>query len=292
MKVLIVGSTGMLGQALVKEAVTRNVSAVGLARRGAELSCDVADATILATVLDAVRPQVIVNAAALTELLECERNPEAAYLVNARCVAVLAEYAQKSRSYLIQVSTDHYYTGDGASLHSEDAPVRLLNEYARTKYAGEHFALTAPNSLVIRTNIVGFRGTTDKPTFVEWVLGALKRREALTLFDDFFTSSIDVMTFSSAVFDLLQLRPVGILNMASGDVVSKKTFIEVFAERFDFCLEGDRVASVKMLGGVCRAESLGLDVSRAEALLGYRLPCLPEVISHLADAYQEQANAI
>ncbi len=63
----------------------------------------------------------------------------------------------------MQISTDHYFCGQGDLKHDESAPVTLLNEYARTKYAGEAFALTNPEACVIRTNVVGFRGWEVRP---------------------------------------------------------------------------------------------------------------------------------
>ena len=74
------------------------------------------------------------------------------------------------------VSTDHYWQGDGRLLHAEDAPIQLVNEYARSKHAGERFALSGSGpSLALRTNIVGVRGWKGRPTFAEWAVGAIRR---------------------------------------------------------------------------------------------------------------------
>ncbi|MBI5937885.1 MAG: SDR family oxidoreductase [Betaproteobacteria bacterium] len=276
--ILVFGATGMLGQALLAEGRRRGLKLVGVARSGADVALDMTDAPALAGLVAEVRPSVVVNAAALTSLDACEKDPCLAYRVNARAVAMLAEAT--ADAYFIQISTDHYYSGDGAALHDEDSPIRLVNEYARSKYAGEAYALTHANALVLRTNIVGFRNR-GASTFVEWALDSLCGGQAMTLLEDYFTSSIDVASFSKGLLDLLPLRPTGRLNLAAREVASKARFIEALAEAAGYGTSHCRSGSILELEGPRRAESLGLDVARAERLLGYRLPTFSEVIDNL-----------
>ena len=135
----------------------------------------------------------------MTDLAACEADPAAAYAVNARAVAILAESCRTHGCRLVQVSTDHYFTGDGAGLHDERSPVRFLNDYARSKFAGEAFALSLPNALVLRTNITGFRGWPDKPTFAEWSFTTITQGMPITLFDDSDTSTMDAHGFARAL---------------------------------------------------------------------------------------------
>lgn len=276
--VLLFGASGMLGQALLAEGQQRGMRMIGVARNAADIALDMTDSSAMADLVARVQPSIVVNAAAITSLDACEKDPCAAYMVNARAVAMLAEAA--AGAYFVQISTDHYYTGGGVVLHDEDHPVRILNEYARSKYAGEAYALTHPNALVLRTNIVGFRNR-GAPTFVEWALGALRGRQAMILLEDYYTSSIDVGSFSRSLLDILPKRPTGRLNLAAHEVASKAQFIKVLAEAAGYDASNCQLGSVRQLGGALRAESLGLDVRRAERLLGYKLPMLSEVIDNL-----------
>lgn len=287
-RILVIGATGMLGQALTAEGDKRKASVIGVSRSGGGLDLDIRDAAGLQQMLEEIHPAVVINAAAITSLDLCEKNPGDAYLVNARAVSVISEFIRKSGGYLVQVSTDHYFTNNQDQLHAEDAPVCLVNEYARTKYAGECFALASGNALVVRTNIIGFRGWDKAPTFVEWALESLRGRVPMTLFGDFYTSSIDVASFSSALFDLLPKKPHGVLNLASAEVSSKKTFIEALAKAAQLDIAHCSEGSIRSLGGAPRCESLGLDVSRAEALLGYRLPGMASVIDKLMNDYRQR----
>jgi dTDP-4-dehydrorhamnose reductase len=286
MKLLVIGSTGLLGQALISEIKERGMEVVGIARSGADISCDITDKKSLENNIATIEPDIIINCAALVNLNECEKNPEYAYMINARPASIISEIATENDLYFIQISTDHYYTGDGNLKHNEDETVRLLNEYARTKFAAEKFALTCPNSLIVRTNIVGFRNKEGTSTFTEWVIENIKNRTPMTLFDDYFTSSIHVKQFSSSLLDIIEKKHTGVLNLASREVSSKKTFISALAEKMGVELTNSATGSLVDAGGeITRAESNGLDVEVAESILGYKLPALDDVITCILQEY-------
>lgn len=279
MKVVVLGSSGMLGQALAREARLRNYEVQGFSRRS-EPEVDVQSSTQLEQLVALSQPELIINAVANVALASCEADPGQAYLTNARPAAVLARLCRERDIPLVQISTDHFFAGAGRLAHSEDAPVVLLNEYARSKFAGEGFALSYPGSLVVRTNIVGFRHEFGRPTFVEWAIAALRRQELMTLFIDYFTSSLDVACCARAIFDLVACGQRGLINLASSQVSSKQEFIQVLADQLGVPLQA-RIGSVHGQAELRRADSCGLDVSRAEQVLGRKLPGLEEVISSL-----------
>lgn len=281
-RILILGSTGMLGKALVQSAKGRNLDVYGMADVGADFNFDICDDERLINLIKTLKPDVVVNTVAIVSIDDCEKNPGRAYQVNSRPASLIADICKKIGCYFIQISTDHYYSGDKNKSHSEDAHVVLMNEYARTKYAAECFALTYENSLVVRTNIVGFRGSANKPTFVEWVIASLQNRQPIKLFADMYTSSIDVYTFADILFNLIEkIRPSGILNLASREVFSKKNFIDALALKLNLDTSFTKVGSVSTLT-VQRPDSMGLSVEKVEKLLGIRLPSMSEVVDRLA----------
>lgn len=286
MKFLILGSTGLLGQALIKEAQRRGLDYSGVARHNADINIDITNDADLAGCIKSMSPDVVINTCAIVNHQLCDTNVSLAYSTNARPSSILSALSQEYGFKYVYISTDGYFSGSADYAHTEDAPIVLFNEYARTKYAGECFSLTNPKSLVVRTNIVGFRGLKDQPTFVEWVINSLKNKEHMTLFDDYYTSSISVTQFSKALFDLILKDVRGIINLASSSVSSKKVFIEELAHQFGFSLDNTQIGSVRSLTSSPRAESLGLDVSKAENILGYKLPDLQSVIRQLKEDYQ------
>ncbi len=264
----------------MEEAANWCNESIGAARQGTDEAIDLTNLAALRRALERLRPELIVNAAALTNFDTCEREPAMALTLNGQCVGVLADYCGESKAILVQISTDQYYTGDVDTAHDEEAPVRLLNEYARSKFAGEEHALAAHNSLVIRTNVTGWRGWPDRPTFLEWAVGMLESGDEVTAFGDYFTSTIDCRTLARATFELWHAGFSGLFNVASREVVSKKTFMIRLARHLGKSQARIVDGSVRTLG-TNRAESCGLAVTKAEAALGYRLPDCDEVIRAL-----------
>jgi len=287
LNVLILGGTGMLGQALVREAKFRGLSYKTVSRKNADFNLDLTDRLSLINLIRNTRPQVIINSTGKTSLDDCEKYPGEAYLSNSSIVGNLSSVCMDLNIKTCHISTDHYFTGDSNKLHNENAQVQLLNEYAKTKYVAERFALLNPMNLVVRTNIIGFRGWPENPTFVEWVIAELLLNKKIIMFEDFYTSSIDVRTFSIFLFDLINKDACGIVNLASRECISKKDFITRLASCLELNLSNCIVGKVNSILGVSRAESLGLDVSYAENILGYKLSTTDDVINALCLEYKE-----
>jgi dTDP-4-dehydrorhamnose reductase len=265
---LILGATGMLGRAMMDVAAERGLHHAGASSTDA----DFRNPGALERLLEKTRPDTVINCAALTDIARCEVNPCEAYVVNAQAVARMAVIVPR----LIQISTDHFWTGDKRRRHQEYAPIRLVNEYARTKWAGERFALATHKALVVRTNIVGERNT-------QWLREGLRAegleaKVPLTLYDDFITSPIDVRSFSEALLDLPEDRQ-GILNLAGREPVSKYEFGQLLADAMGYPMTAKK-GSVNGMKPK-RAESLGLDVTRAEKALGRALPTPRDVAEAL-----------
>jgi dTDP-4-dehydrorhamnose reductase len=259
---------------------------IGLARTEADYSCDVTDIAKLKDVLMRVQPSAIINSAALVDISKCEDDFRYAYAINARPASVLAEWGMRTGGKTVFISTDHFYSGRGAAAQSETDSISLLNEYARTKYLGEILANFDPNALVIRTNIVGFRRLSGRPTFVEWALNAIRTKKPLGLYEDMFSSPIYVNNLSNSIYDLIDLGASGIFNVASSEVSSKKQFVQALGSAIGIFPDWATDDSV-LKATPRRAESLGLNVGKAETLLGYKLPTLDQTINSIISDAQK-----
>ena len=285
-RLIILGATGLLGQPLLRYAQRLGMQSIGVARSNANINIDITNANELNRVLNDAQPDLIINAAALVNLELCEVDPKNAYLINAAVVATLASFCRPRQTKLIQVSTDHYYEGNQDQLHSESAPVSLLNHYAKTKFAAEAFAKTLGNALIIRTNIIGFRGWLNRPTFVEWVIQSLINKERITLFDDFYTSSIDADHCAHYIYQLIQNDAVGLINLGSRECVSKAKFIMALANKLGLSTDNCELGFLPRNSIVARGDSLGLSVERIENILGCNMPTMTEVVNSIAEKYK------
>jgi dTDP-4-dehydrorhamnose reductase len=143
-------------------------------------------------------------------------------------------------------------------------------------------AAELPSALILRTNIVGLRGWAGQPTFAEWALERLRAGAPFAAFNDMWTSSIDVDSFGAALFDLVDRGAQGVLNVASRQSASKLEFIRSLARAAGLDASPAQPASLAASCGTPRANALGLDVRRAEALLGRALPDLDAVTHAIA----------
>ena len=285
MRVLLLGSNGMLGLSLKKFFQQKHdVQLITGARTGADFCFDFCNDVALENCIKSSACDIVINASAIVNLSLCESDILNSYLVNARLVSVLSDICKKGDIYFVHISTDHYYSGDKNKKHSENDKLVFLNEYARSKFCGEQFALQYEKSLVVRTNIVGFKGNVEQPTFLEWAIASLKSDDKINVFSDFYTSSIHTLQFASILYDLICLNATGLFNVASSEVFSKKEFILSLSQSLFNCVPLYMEKSVKSLE--CkRAESLGLDCSKAERLLGYKMPNLHSVIESIKKEY-------
>jgi len=148
MRVLITGAGGQLGVDLVEHC-----SAAGDDVTAADRSVvDITDADAVAALLDDVRPDVVINAAAYTAVDACETDVEGATAVNATAVGNLRSACDAVEAHLVHVSTDYVFDGTLDRPYVETDATNPQSVYGRTKLAGEIAAGDA--AAVVRTSWV------------------------------------------------------------------------------------------------------------------------------------------
>jgi dTDP-4-dehydrorhamnose reductase len=154
-KLLVVGAGGGLGRAFLSVATSEHeIHAYG------HRDLDVGDHEAVLESVGALRPDAILNFAALTKVDACESNPREAFRTNALGAQTLALAARTVDAVLLHVSTDYVFDGKkGAPYDELDLP-NPLSVYARSKLAAESFVRhLRPESFVIRTGYVFGSGT-------------------------------------------------------------------------------------------------------------------------------------
>jgi dTDP-4-dehydrorhamnose reductase len=146
---LITGSAGQLGLALQTELTFQGINYV--ATSSSQL--DITNPLLVTQLVDSISPEVIINAAAWTDVDGAETNEFAAFQVNAIGPQNLAISAKKAGARMVQVSTDYVFSGESASPWNEAAKHNPQSVYGSTKSSGEKFVLNElPSaSYVVRT---------------------------------------------------------------------------------------------------------------------------------------------
>ena len=148
--ILLFGADGQVGWEL-----RRSLATLGRVRPLVRRDVDLADADAIRQAIRAVRPSVVVNAAAYTAVDRAEQEPELARRLNATAPAVVAEEANACEALLVHYSTDYVFDGTKSAPYVEDDATNPLSVYGRTKLEGE-VALQAARGrhLVFRTSWV------------------------------------------------------------------------------------------------------------------------------------------
>jgi|SRR5208283_386625 len=150
-KVVVIGANGQLGTDVVAAFTTAGDEVCGLCHSHIEI----AEFNSVRNVLAGIRPEIIINTAAMHDVESCETHPEQAYAVNGAGAKHLALIAQEMGAVIMHVSTDYVFDGAKAAPYEEDDPPRPLNVYGNTKLSGEQFIQSiADRHFVLRTSAV------------------------------------------------------------------------------------------------------------------------------------------
>jgi dTDP-4-dehydrorhamnose reductase len=277
--VLVTGATGFLGPYLV-EAFAALGSVEGVARGpGATHQSDLTDDGAVERLLGSVRPDVVVHAAALTDVDLCENNPAQARRFNGDATGNVVRHLPQGAS-LVYVSTDQVYPGSGAPhVEGSEAPV---NVYGATKLAGEQAALRHPKTTVLRTNLFGVSRTRTGASLVDFLVGRFKGLQPVSLFTDVMFSPLHVMTMASLAVECVRRDLTGTFNLGSREGTSKCDFAFAVARHLGLPTDhATPAASASLPGRAPRPMDMRMDPSRIEKALGMAMPNLNDEIEKL-----------
>ena len=183
MKILLLGKNGQVGWELQRSLAPLG-ELVAPGRDDAGLCGDLTNLEGLARTVQAVRPDVIVNAAAHTAVDRAESEPELAHTLNALAPGVLAQEAAKVGAWLVHYSTDYVFDGSGNRPWAETDTPAPLSVYGRSKLEGERLIQSAcQQHLIFRTSwVYAARGGN----FAKTMLRLAQERERLTVINDQF----------------------------------------------------------------------------------------------------------
>lgn len=234
-RALVTGGGGQLAKALVAAAPAEaSVEAPGIDR------LDIGDAAAIASALDAVRPQVVVNAAAYTAVDRAESEPESADRVNHRAVALLAEACAARGIRLVQVSTDYVFDGRAHAPYQPGDATNPQSVYGRTKRDGERAALASPGALVVRT---AWLYAPSAANFMHTMLRLMSERDEVRVVADQVGTPTLASGLAAAIWDLSARRVEGIHHWTDAGVASW----------YDFAVAIREEAIAAGLGQVARA---------------------------------------
>jgi len=217
MRVAVVGANGQLGSELVQVLAARDVYPL------TQPACDVCNAASVRETLEEIRPAVVINTAAFTDVDRCEDNVWQAFDVNACAVRTLASACAELRAVLVHVSTDYVFDGEKRSPYREDDVPRPLSVYGVSKLAGEHFVHAIwPRSFIVRTSglyaAAGSRGKGGN--FVETMLRMARAGQRIRVVNDQVLTPTYAKDLATVVARLIQTDAYGLYHATNSGACS------------------------------------------------------------------------
>lgn len=235
---------------------------------------DITDFEMLKEIFESESPEIVINAAAFTNVDACELEKAKAYAVNSLGVKNIALLCREYSSKLIHFSTDYVFSGNEEH-YSEDSLPDPVNYYGFSKSIGDAYALSLPSSLVIRTS--GVYG--QRNNFPRFIYANLRAGKAVNVIDGYY-SPITSELLASSVRNLIDhhMGITGILNIA-GERISRFNLARTIATTFNF--NSDLILKTDVLPNMMarRPYDSSLDVSKAMNIIGF-------------DFYSKEANMI
>lgn len=229
-KVLVLGSTGMLGHVLyntLKKQV--NYETVDLVFRNKlnenSIICDVTDKDKLANIINTVNPDVIVNCIGVL-IKGSALSPANAIYINSYLPHYLASFAKKISAKFIHVSTDCVFSGSkGGYLESDfrDAD----DVYGRSKALGE---LLGNDTLTIRTSIIGPEIKEEGEGLLHWFL---KQEGTINGYTQAFWGGVTTFELSKAILAAISQDISGLIHLTNGNAISKFEMLQLLKKEFN-----------------------------------------------------------
>lgn len=216
---LIFGAGGQLGTELKRELSLRGYQVHTFERT----QIDITNQATVEECISRIDPGLVFNSAAYNQVDVAEKEPQAAFLVNALAVRNIALACRQADARLIHYSTDYVFDGTGSRPYVETDATHPLGAYGVSKLGGELYAqayLDAP--LIVRTcGVYGPGGVkTARGNFVETMLRLARSGNPIQVVEDFVASPTYAPALAARTCDLVERGCSGVFHVGGGTAIS------------------------------------------------------------------------
>jgi dTDP-4-dehydrorhamnose reductase len=295
LRVLVIGARGFVGERVARAARSRYavVEADLVAAGGAEeIPVDVTSDDSVARVFDAVKPAIVVHAAAIADIDRCEREAALADGVNRGGAIRVARACRAAGARMVFLSTAAVFDGTWHG-YAEDDPVNPLSVYGRTKAAAEEGLLAElPEAVIIRPAlVVGFSSRAGTNALLNRLAGALEAGKQVAVPEDESRNPIDAVTLSEAILKLAETAEArGVFHIGATAAISRFEMSRRLAVLWGFAPE----LVVRQAGAPAGRAPRGADhfllTGKICAVAGMRMPGCDEVLERCRDEFTEGSS--
>tara|TARA_B110000196_G_scaffold125763_1_gene108979 strand:+ start:248 stop:1108 length:861 start_codon:yes stop_codon:yes gene_type:complete len=281
-RVLVIGA-GFLGENIMEKFKNHMVIQTNLTK--INKNSHILDITDEKQVIDCfhdVKPSIVINCAANTNIDFLEINTTTAYSINGEGARNIAVTCKKSDIRLVHISTDGIFDGINGNYTEEDKP-NPINVYAKSKVIGEENIMkNCLNHVIVRTNFYG-NHPKGKSLFNN-ILSKLKNKEPFTGFNDVIFSPLEVSNLSDIISDVVFSNYRGILNLSSNETISKYQFCCKMADVFGFDSNLIKKGSVDDVGFIAkRPKNTSLNNTKSKQFIKSKIMPLEDCLVKIKD---------
>ena len=281
-KVLITGSNGLLGQKLIYQligypdfmvfATSRGENRTLIKKRYEYIPLDITDENEIRETFDYVQPDIVINAAAMTNVDACEDDKEGCWKLNVDAVQLLVNACEKYNSHLIHVSTDFIFDGVSGP-YSEESEPNPLSYYGESKLAAEEIVKKSSCKWSIaRTVLVyGVVDNMSRSNIVLWAKGALESGKELTVVDDQYRTPTLAEDLAHGCILIAKSNAEGIFNIAGDEYMCIIDLVKRVANYYQLDEEFVKpISSTSLNQKAPRPPKTYLLLDKAKRELGYK----------------------
>ncbi len=211
---LIFGKNGQVGNALSNISANQHKNVISLSHE----QCDLRDKEAIKTMISRSKADVIVNAAAYTNVDKAESEESVVSIINGAAPGWMAEQCAADSRNFVQISTDFVFDGKKNAPYLPDDPTGPLNAYGRSKLLGEERVRNAlPEALILRTSWVY---ASHGSNFLLNMLRLMAERDQLNIVDNQIGSPTSALEIANAIVCLVQQDATGIHHFTNEGVAS------------------------------------------------------------------------
>lgn len=211
---LIFGKNGQVGTALSNISAGPHKNVISLSHE----QCDLRDEDMVKTMISQSKADVIVNAAAYTNVDKAEGEEDVVSIINGAAPGWMAEQCAADSRTFVQISTDFVFDGQKSAPYLPNDPTEPLNAYGRSKLLGEERVKTAmPEALILRTSWVY---ASHGSNFLLNMLHLMGERDQLNIVDNQIGSPTSALEIADTIVCLVQQGAKGIYHFTNEGVAS------------------------------------------------------------------------
>lgn len=278
MKLLITGSSGLLGLNLALEAMSAHeVIGVDKGRLKSPpfrtIQADLLDEGAVDSVLDEARPDWLVHCAALADLEACEADPDLARRLNTDLPSALAKACRNRGLPMVQVSTDAVFDGTKSGVYTEEDDPLPVSVYSSTKLEAERLVMKSnPEAIVARVNFYGW-SLAGRRSLAEFFFNNLTNNKSMSGYTDVIFCPMHVAHLSQTLLKMLAKGLHGLYHAVGPQPMSKYQFGVEIARKFGLNEGEISPKSIQASSLIARrAHNLYLSVDKLSTDLGISLP--------------------